>query len=215
MSDSDLVVSGANVAKYMALLESEKDLKNKLQQMFLKKKADETNLQSEIDRLSALLEDAENANQAVVLSEPVVNQDCQELENQLTELQTKFSDISRKLVNCRNAYLDLDAKNNQNQAALEEKNKEVVDLKSLLKDAEKSQNVSEEDLKFGKDDLTMIKGIGPKLKNTLYDLGITSFDEIAAWKAADINRVEEGFKLKGRIKRDEWVKQAKKLKSAK
>lgn len=62
------------------------------------------------------------------------------------------------------------------------------------------------------DDLKQIKGIGPKLERLLNELGIWHFDQIAAWKAKDIAHVDEllvGFR--GRITRDEWVKQAKRL----
>ena len=62
------------------------------------------------------------------------------------------------------------------------------------------------------DDLKMIKGVGPKLEKLLNDVGVWHFDQIAGWKAKDIAFVDdrmEGFK--GRITRDEWVKQAKLL----
>lgn len=62
------------------------------------------------------------------------------------------------------------------------------------------------------DDLKIIKGVGPKLEKLLNDVGVWHFDQIASWKAKDIAIVDEklvGFK--GRISRDEWVKQAKVL----
>lgn len=62
------------------------------------------------------------------------------------------------------------------------------------------------------DDLKVIVGVGPKLEKLLNDLGVWHFDQIAGWKAKDIAFVDdkmEGFK--GRITRDEWVKQAKVL----
>lgn len=62
------------------------------------------------------------------------------------------------------------------------------------------------------DDLKQIKGIGPKLEKLLNDLGVWHFDQIASWKAKDIAHVDEmlvGFR--GRITRDGWVKQAKRL----
>jgi len=62
------------------------------------------------------------------------------------------------------------------------------------------------------DDLKQIKGIGPKLEGLLNSVGVWHFDQIASWKAKDIAFVDdkmEGFK--GRITRDEWVKQARVL----
>ena len=62
------------------------------------------------------------------------------------------------------------------------------------------------------DDLKMIKGVGPKLQDVLNGIGIYHFDQIAGWDTdhvawADQNLV--GFK--GRVSRDNWVDQAKKL----
>ena len=62
------------------------------------------------------------------------------------------------------------------------------------------------------DDLKMIKGIGPKLEKLLNELGVWHFDQIASWRKKEVEWVDshlEGFK--GRIERDEWVKQARTL----
>jgi len=59
------------------------------------------------------------------------------------------------------------------------------------------------------DDLRRIKGIGPKLSGLLNDLGITRYDQIARWDAADIARVDAHLgTFQGRITRDSWVEQA-------
>lgn len=63
-----------------------------------------------------------------------------------------------------------------------------------------------------KDDLKKIKGVGPKLENTLNGLGIFHFDQIAAWKSKEIEWVDTYLSFKGRIARDQWIAQAKKLK---
>ena len=61
----------------------------------------------------------------------------------------------------------------------------------------------------GADDLTRIKGIGPKLAATLQNLGITSLDQIANWDDAEIDRVDSKLgRFQGRIRRDDWVTQA-------
>ena len=62
------------------------------------------------------------------------------------------------------------------------------------------------------DDLKQIKGIGPKFEGDLNSKGIYYFKQIGAWKAADVKMVEGVIdSIPGRIKRDEWVKQAKVL----
>ena len=64
------------------------------------------------------------------------------------------------------------------------------------------------------DDLTTIKGVGPKLVTLLNEQGNTSFAQIAAWTDADIARVDAQLgRFKGRITRDNWVEQAKLLAS--
>ena len=58
------------------------------------------------------------------------------------------------------------------------------------------------------DDLKMIKGVGPKLEQTLNDLGFYHFDQIAEWTGAEIAWVDSRLKFKGRIERDGWIDQA-------
>ncbi len=61
------------------------------------------------------------------------------------------------------------------------------------------------------DDLKKLSGVGPAIEKKLHGLGVTTFAEIAAWTAEDIARVDEGLNFKGRIEREGWVEQAKKL----
>ncbi len=64
----------------------------------------------------------------------------------------------------------------------------------------------------GADDLTRIKGLGPKLAATLNDLGVAQFVQIAGWSEADIDRIDGQLgRFQGRIRRDEWVEQARLL----
>lgn len=59
------------------------------------------------------------------------------------------------------------------------------------------------------DDLTRLKGVGPKLAAQLGALGVTSFAQIAAWSEADIGRIDTQLgRFQGRIHRDNWVEQA-------
>ncbi len=61
------------------------------------------------------------------------------------------------------------------------------------------------------DDLKLISGVGPKLESVLNGLGIYTYKQIAAWKKAECDWVDNHLNFKGRIGRDEWVKQAKAL----
>lgn len=62
------------------------------------------------------------------------------------------------------------------------------------------------------DDLTRIKGLGPKLASLLAQFGVTRFAQIAAWTPEEIERIDSQLgRFSGRITRDQWVEQAKLL----
>ncbi|MFK7879162.1 NADH-quinone oxidoreductase subunit NuoE [Roseobacter sp.] len=63
----------------------------------------------------------------------------------------------------------------------------------------------------GPDDLKLISGVGPKLEETLNNLGIWHFDQVAGLQKSDIAWIDERLRFKGRIERDDWVGQAKAL----
>lgn len=66
------------------------------------------------------------------------------------------------------------------------------------------------------DDLKVIKGIGVVMEQTLNDLGITTFKQLAGFTQAEVKMVsdvlsESNAGFGDRIERDEWVSQAKSL----
>ncbi|MEM9212068.1 MAG: hypothetical protein AAGA63_11350 [Pseudomonadota bacterium] len=61
------------------------------------------------------------------------------------------------------------------------------------------------------DDLKLISGVGPKLEQKLHETGVYQFAQVANWKKADVAMVDDKLSFKGRIDRDEWIKQAKVL----
>ena len=61
----------------------------------------------------------------------------------------------------------------------------------------------------GADDLKRISGVGPKLEQTLNELGFYHYDQIAKWGAQEIAWVDARVRFKGRIARDNWMEQAK------
>jgi predicted flap endonuclease-1-like 5' DNA nuclease len=59
-----------------------------------------------------------------------------------------------------------------------------------------------------------LKGLGPKAAGILAGLGVTRFEQIAAWNDADIAAIDAQMgAFAGRITRDRWVDQAKLLAS--
>lgn len=61
------------------------------------------------------------------------------------------------------------------------------------------------------DNLTAIKGIGPKIAEKLETLGIVRFAQIAAWNETEAEQADLILSLGGRIARQDWVEQAKRL----
>lgn len=61
------------------------------------------------------------------------------------------------------------------------------------------------------DNLKKIKGIGEKLEADLNELGVYTFSQIASWNRSTVAWVDTHLAFKGRIDREEWIKQAKTL----
>jgi predicted flap endonuclease-1-like 5' DNA nuclease len=59
------------------------------------------------------------------------------------------------------------------------------------------------------DDLSVLKGVGPKFEDRLHDLGFHRFEQIAALSPTEIDRLDEQLgAFRGRIVRDRIVEQA-------
>jgi large subunit ribosomal protein L21 len=65
--------------------------------------------------------------------------------------------------------------------------------------------------KGGADDLTRIKGVGPKLSGILHEIGVFHFDQIAAWSDDEVAYMDARLSFKGRIAREGWIEQAARL----
>ncbi|QYX55478.1 50S ribosomal protein L21 [Roseovarius sp. SCSIO 43702] len=84
--------------------------------------------------------------------------------------------------------------------------------KADTKKAEETKAAPKKAAKADKgDDLTQINGVGPVIVKKLNSAGITTFDQIASWSKSDIEEMDEKLDFKGRIEREDWVAQAKKL----
>ena len=66
------------------------------------------------------------------------------------------------------------------------------------------------------DDLKLIVGVGPVLERMLYQLGVTTYRQIARWTERDIDEYDTRLhEFPGRIRRDGWVTQARALHQSK
>ena len=69
---------------------------------------------------------------------------------------------------------------------------------------------------FGRDDLKLIKGVGPAIEKTLNEMGIWRFTQIAAMSEYEIDRVAQRLKgFRSRIYREDWIGQARELEEQK
>lgn len=65
---------------------------------------------------------------------------------------------------------------------------------------------------LAKDDLTRIDGVGPFLERKLNEVGVYTFKEISEWDTARIHDITRQIQFfEGRIEKDDWVGQAKRL----
>ena len=61
------------------------------------------------------------------------------------------------------------------------------------------------------DDLTAISGVGGVIEKKLHAMGIYCFSQIAEWGKAEVVFVDDYLSFKGRIDRDKWIAQCKKM----
>lgn len=62
------------------------------------------------------------------------------------------------------------------------------------------------------DELTRMKGVGPKVAALLNGFGVTRYDQIASWTDTDVARIDSQLgAFRGRVVRDQWVEQARLL----
>ncbi len=77
--------------------------------------------------------------------------------------------------------------------------------------AEKPAKAAEAAPAVDASNLSLISGVGPAIEKKLRAAGITSWNDIAAWDDAAIEKFDTELKLSGRATKEEWVDQAKEL----
>lgn len=155
------------------------------------------------------------------VTEPLLEQAKEQvrlLEDELKHYQRRYdtlkeeSDAIRQTANeLRNELATERAREAVLEVAVEEKRKQENAKKSEtpLIQTEKPRSRFTPTSWQTRDDLTKINGIGPKIQKKLNELGIHSFQQVAAFSPEDIDRVSKALKVfKGRIGRDNWIGQA-------
>jgi large subunit ribosomal protein L21 len=91
------------------------------------------------------------------------------------------------------------------------KDEEATPAKKSGGAARQPSAVEEQQVAGATDDLTLIGGLGPKLKERLGEAGITSLTQLAALGDDEVEKLDAELDLKGRIAREDWVGQAKQI----
>ena len=131
--------------------------------------------------------------------------DLEEKENQIArdKAAERFSAMEKELEDRKSKIEELDAEARKKETA-------------LLRVAEKSKDIDFGILGFAtadqKDQLQEIKGVGPFIEEKLNALGIYTFAQISRMNSDLEDKINEAIEFfPGRIKRDEWAKQARSM----
>jgi predicted flap endonuclease-1-like 5' DNA nuclease len=114
------------------------------------------------------------------------------------ELETEYNRLSDRV-------------DNQNES-VQTLNSAVKELKEKVDELQRSiGDVRITEVKVG-DDLTRIKGVGPRFERALKAQGVTTYAQIASWTEEDIDRIAPLIRVKPeRIQRERWVDRAREL----
>ncbi|MDX2302248.1 MAG: hypothetical protein NW226_05575 [Microscillaceae bacterium] len=153
------------------------------------------------------LNEALNENEKLRDQYTALQQSCDE--NQL-QLKNQVSNKEQELLNLQNTIAGLKKELGEEQ---EESDKYAKKLQELEKIRERAKAFDYTNMGVAreeeKDDLKLIKGIGPFIEEKLNALGIFTFAQIARFNENDIEQVTDAIEFfPGRIERDHWIDQA-------
>ena len=152
-----------------------------------------------------------------------------ELQARLDRLQSVEADLGRRdtriaALERRIAELEsmADTRNDDSRREIERLQSEIERLrktqpaKAPATDSERSGRRTADGKKTtrkdGQDDLKLIFGIGPKIEKMLNSEGVTRFEHIASWQAAEVQKYSAMLdSFPDRIERDEWVSSAQQI----
>lgn len=128
-----------------------------------------------------------------------LEQENKNLHGELEELKTEETEV--EFVEITEDKIDIEEENPD-----EKSNRGRTALKEALGSRIKLANADE------KDDLKKIGGIGPFIEDKLNEIGIYTYEQISQFDDTLIQNITDAIQFfPGRIKRDDWVGQAKKL----
>ncbi len=172
--------------------------------------SDLNDLRSKFDALNTENEELRNKLNASITSSNQSNENYEALKSKIGDLSEENADLKKRLAGMLSELEEAKNKAALAVAAPEEESKEEKAAKgqAAIKAAlgSKIKAATAED----KDDLKLINGIGPFIEQKLNGLGIYTFEQISQFDEELIEQVTDGIQFfPGRIKRDDWVGQAK------
>lgn len=136
------------------------------------------------------------------------NEEAEKLEADLTTARQRIEQLERQVNDEQTrieAVRDPDALTDGRDAS----NDDADSDERHLADAAETDNDSQSSLR---DDLQLIKGVGPAIEKTLNDMGFFRLQQIADMTEYDIDRVAERLRgFHSRIYRENWIGQAREL----
>lgn len=183
----------------------------------------------ELETYITTLEEKNNRLQTEFSKNEKALMDCQ-AEKKKAELDNQS--VEKLLVECQGKLVVADVELAKKEIDIKDADTKKKETKKVLKKDKKTEkSISKQDIAIDrikekasnidfkrigtstedeKDDLKKIKGVGPFIEKKLNALGIYTFKQIANFTDEDKDIVNEAIEFfKGRIKRDDWVVQAK------
>ena len=168
----------------------------------------------ELERRLALVDESQRAATEGVEQARAASADHGE---RLTRIESLFEELAEELRHEREA-VDLDgvrARLDDLETLVLQTGTDEETLRKKLVEQERALATLRESMVPGApagDDLTRIKGIGPKYARLLADMGVTSFAQMAAWTGEDLERAAAHLGIPAsRIEKAGWVAAAAKL----
>ena len=133
--------------------------------------------------------------------------EVERLTKRLNERDAYLGELERVYAQRAEALLAAEKQVETLGAELEARNARVAQLEAMLAARSPSSKQG-----TAPDDLTRIRGIGPRYARQLQELGVSSFAAIATWSADECAHFARQLKVNpGRVERDRWVEQARSL----
>jgi predicted flap endonuclease-1-like 5' DNA nuclease len=239
--ESDIAARQAQIAQLQSEVEKERksaadergDSSRKLQQAIAESRSFQSRigqleadreqldqLEAESKRLQAQLKTASERHAAEIAELEAKLKSLQSLETELGRRDSRIAALERRIAELEAMA---DTRDADSRREIDRLQKEIERLRAtpapkvaaadaVERSSRRTADGKKTTRKDGQDDLKLIFGIGPKIEQMLNGDGVTRFEHIAAWKAAEVEKYSAMLdSFPDRIERDEWVKSAQQI----